>query len=315
MVSKYTNGEIEITVIPTPGAVVSTKELMKGNVEGSYTADVQLREIRPWTGRFEDFRSECKTIPLQFLWLATLEIGIAIPEKHAGEITKWSDLSDKPVFTLPLIWDVGTRLREGLDALGVKYKHVELDLGMVGTALVKGDIVATGIYTSAGGAGTAPWILEMELSAPPLVVLNPSPDEIDKVIKAGVPIVEIPADKFQKIFKRIKIPAGQDRFVAVTLYYSFALAPSVPEDVAYRLIKLVSEHIKELAELDKYYAQLAEDFDGFLVRAIDANKDWPVHPGLVKYLKERGLWKDYWVEGTPENVEKFMKEVLKCPVS
>ncbi len=72
----------------------------------------------------------------------------------------------------------------------------------------------------------------------------------------------------------------------------------VKEEGTDRILKIVEENADRLAKLDKSFSQIAEDMVGFQVEAIDAlykrGIEVPIHPGLAKYLKEKGVWKDEW---------------------
>ena len=39
---------------------------------------------------------------------------------------------------------------------------------------------------------------------------------------------------------------------------------------------------------------MAKDFVGMQVQGINANPEIPVHPGLVRFLKEHKAWNDKW---------------------
>ncbi len=279
---------IVIEPIATPGAVAGMKGFAKGEYDACYAADISLEEMYTGTGRFKDFKPE--RYPYQTIWVYTLEIGIAVPKDKADQFKCWKDLDGKKIFTLPLLWDVGTALRKALDALGIKYEHVELDLDAVATALKRGDIVATGVYTSAGGRGLAGWEQQLFIQAD-LAILNPCPDEIEALRKAGIPVAEVPAEAFPK-------DVGTDKFIGVLIYYGFHTGLNIPEETVYKILKIVEENADRLAKLDKSFSQIAEDMVGFQVEAIDAlykrGIEVPIHPGLAKYLKEKGVWKDEW---------------------
>jgi len=83
--------------------------------------------------------------------------------------------------------------------------------------------------------------------------------------------------------------------VGVRIFYGFHVGTNLDEDTVYTLIKAVYENIDTLAELDPAFSQLKQDFVGFQVQAIESLADLvPVHPGLAKFLKEKGAWKDEW---------------------
>ncbi len=280
----------EFTVVPTAGAVASMKEFATGQLDGCYAADIGFKEMYSFTGRFEGFKDQAKRMPLQTLWVYTIDIGIAIPKEYAGQFQCWSDLSGKKVFTLPKGWDTGTALRKALDTLGINYEHIELDLDAVATALKRGDIVATGVYIT-GESSLAPWIRQLEVQVD-LVILNPCPDEIQKLREAGIPVSEVP---IQGIFSK---DVGVDTFKGVRIYYGFHFGNNIPEDAVYQILVTIEKNLDKLAQLDPAFSQIAEDFVGFQVEAIQASKDIPVHPGLAKYLKEKGVWSDEWTIGT-----------------
>lgn len=281
--------EIEIVVVPTAGAVASMKSFARGELDACYAADIGFREMYSFTGRFEGFESEAKRMPLQTLWVYTLDIGIAVPKEKANQFSCWSDFNGQKIFTLPMGWDVGTALRLALDVLGIKYEHVELDLDAVATALQRGDIVATGIYVT-GGRSIAPWAQQL-LAQMDLVIVNPCPNEIEKLKAEGIPIGESPTSPaFPK-------DVGTDKLIGVRIYYGFHTGTNIDEEVVYKLIKFVEQNAVKLAEIDPAFSQVAEDFLGFQIEAINAAKFVPLHPGLAKYMKEKGVWNEEWKVG------------------
>lgn len=278
--------DVEITVVPTAGAVVSVKSFAKGELDGCYGSDIALRELLAYTGRFEGFEPEVKRLPAHTFWAYSIAVTMAIHDENIGKITSWSDLDGKRIFTAPLGWDVSAQIRRALDALGIRYEHVEMDLGMVGKNLEEGAIVATTVYVT-GGATVAPWISELEMTTD-IAILNPSPEEVERLKAAGFEVVEIDP---RGIFST---DVNVDKIIALPFYYGFHVGLNVPEDVVYRMLKTLEEHVKELAKMDPAFKELAEDFVGFQVRGISALPELPVHPGLAKFLKEKGVWRDEW---------------------
>ncbi len=281
--------EIEITVVPTAGAVASMKGFARGELDACYAADIGFREMYAFTNRFEGFKSEAKRMPLQTVWVFTIDIGIAVPKDKAGQFKCWRDFDGQKIFTLPMGWDTGTALRLALDTLGVKYEHVELDLDAVATALQRGDIVATGIYIT-GGRSIAPWAQQL-LAQMDLVVINPCPDEVEELKAGGIPVGESPTSPaFPK-------DVGVEKLVGVRIYYGFHTGTNIDEETVYKLIKFMEANAARLAEIDPAYSQIAKDFLGFQVEAANAAKFVPLHPGLAKYFKEKGVWNGEWKVG------------------
>ena len=50
----------------------------------------------------------------------------------------------------------------------------------------------------------------------------------------------------------------------------------------------------KLASADPGFTPMAKNFVQMQVNGISANPDIPVHPGLVKFLKEQKAWNDKW---------------------
>ena len=68
-----------------------------------------------------------------------------------------------------------------------------------------------------------------------------------------------------------------------------------------------------MVKLDAGFGPLAKDFAGFQVRGIQSIPEVPVHPGLAKYLKEKGLWDPAWVIATKETIKAAI-EAMKAKV-
>jgi TRAP-type uncharacterized transport system substrate-binding protein len=68
-----------------------------------------------------------------------------------------------------------------------------------------------------------------------------------------------------------------------------------PEEDAYNFLKAIEKNIRELESIDPAFGQLAEDFVGLQLLGVEDMRSYypnvPIHPGLVKYLKEKGVWK------------------------
>lgn len=286
--------ELEIVVVPTAGAVASIKAYANGELDGAYVSNPSFKEVYTSSGRFEGFTP--KRLPVQTVWTYTTEITIAIHQKDLDKIKCWSDLNGAKIFSGPLGWDVGVVLTTGLEALDISYEHVEIDWSMVADALERGTIAATNWYFNAK-YGMPQWAKQAELSAP-IAIVNPCPAEIEKLKAAGeetgiYAVLENWVDPKEVFSTDVKVTSG-DKITVLAIYYGFHVGTEVPEDVVYKMLKVLEEHAQELAELNPAFKVLAEDFVGFQVQAVNSNKNIPLHPGLAKYLKEKGVWNDEW---------------------
>jgi uncharacterized protein len=280
--------EFEITVLPMPGAIMTVRGYALGEIEGYYGADIAFEEFATSSGRFEGFREQAEREPVQSFWTFSMETGLAIRADVQDEVREWRDLTGRRVFTGPRPWDTRANLERSMAVVGVGHEYVELDLGIVGSQLEGGQIDAFKIYT-AGEADIAPWIAETELSAR-IVVLNPSEEEQELLQQAGLGITTVSPDVFQT-------DVGVDEVLLVPFYYGFHLGPEVSEEDMYRLLVLIEEHANELAQADPAFTQIAENMPEMQRRGVtSAIGDVMVHPGLARYMRERGVWDDAWDE-------------------
>ena len=273
----------DFSVIATPGAAASIKDYAVRNLEGCYAGTLQFKHLYSGIGLFEGFKAE--RYPVQTFWCFTLDACCIIPDAKKDVYRSWADLNGKKIFTLPLAWELGMWVRDGLTLLGINYTHVEIGTDMVATSLKKGDIDAAFIYITSG-ISLAPWIKELEMSVD-IAILNPSPDEVSRLKKAGYVFVEVNPRVFST-------NVDVEKIYAIPLYYGFHVGVEMSEDTVYKILKIFEKYSKELIDYDPLFKVLEKDFAGFQVLGIKSCPEIPVHPGLAKYLKEKGLWSDEW---------------------
>jgi uncharacterized protein len=275
-----------ITVQPTPGAIVSVKGYATRQFLGYYGADIAFRELANDTQRFKGFKAEMKRQPVQSFWTFTVEVGAAVHSRDRDKIKQWRDLSGKRVFTGPLPWDVRAQLERAFEVLGVKHEYVEVDLATVGSLLESGRLDGFIIYTNAE-ATTAPWITETSLLTD-WAALNPSAEEIELLKKAGFGVVDVKPSVF-----RHDVHTG--KVTLLPFYYGFHVGLEVPADDVYRMLTIIEKNAEELAKLDSGFAQVKADMPGLQRRGVASAINFvPVHPGLARYMRERGVWDSKW---------------------
>jgi uncharacterized protein len=236
--------------------------------------------------RFKGFKAQMKRQPVQSFWSFTVEVGTAVNAKQKDKFRSWADLSGRPIFTGPLPWDVRAHLERAYQTLGVKHQYRQVDLSAAGSLLQSGGIDGFIIYTNSLST-TAPWITEASL-ATDWAALNPSADEVAKLRKAGFAVVEIKPDVF-------KTNVHTDRVVLLPFYYGFHVGMDVPEEDVYRKLVIIEKNAAALAKVDAGYAQIAKDMPGMQRAGVASSIDFvPVHPGLARYMRERGVWDPKW---------------------
>lgn len=275
-----------VTVQPTPGAIVTVKGYATGQFEGYYGADIAFYEMANDIKRFKGFKPSIKRQPVQSFWAFTVDMGVAVHARDKGKYKGWNDLAGKALFTGNPPWDTRAQLERAFEALGIKYNYRQVDLSAAGSLLESGRIDGFGLYSN-GESGVPPWITEASLAAD-WAALNPSAAEIAALRKAGFAVIELKPD----VFKR---DTHTDKVVLLPFYYGFHVGLEVPEEDAYQLLKVVEKNLPALVKSDPAYAQIAKDMPGFQRRGVEAAASLvPIHPGLAKYMREKGVWDAKW---------------------
>jgi len=285
---KANTPEYEFAIKPYSSTTAAIKGLCKGESDFVYSADLVFPKLYGFTGPFEGFKPEVKQMPVQTLWAYTMETFLLIPEEKADEIKSWSDLNGKPVYLTPAGYMNHLNIWRGLNAVGVEPNHVEVDSKFVCKALEEGTIVATALYTTAR-TSLPTWGQELMVSCKgKLVPLNPSPEELKKLEEAGLQVVEVDAKKVD--------PEMEGKIYAIPFYFGYHGSVKVSEDDVYKILKALEGNANNLPNVDPGLQPLAEDVAKFQylgVKSADPSLV-PIHPGLAKYLKEKGLWEDEW---------------------
>ena len=79
-------------------------------------------------------------------------------------------------------------------------------------------------------------------------------------------------------------------------YWGFDLGFKVPEADMYKMLTIIEKKADELAKLDPSFRQIGGgQMAAFQKRALESTwKLVPIHPGLAKFLKEKGMWDSKW---------------------
>jgi len=285
---KYEMPEVEFSILPYSSTTANIKDFCKGNAESTYIADLGFQELYMFTGAFKDFRGEVKQMPVQTFWAYTMETFILIPKDKAGEIKSWKDLDGKKVFLTPAGYMNYLNIQRALKAVGVNVSHVEIDTRFTCKALEEGTIVATALYTTAKFSPPT-WGKEADIACgAKLVPLNPSEEEIAKLMESGLLVVEINASE---AFTNVK-----GKIYGVPFFFGFHVSKDMPESLVYKMLVSLEKNAEKLAKAEKGFEPLAKDFVGFQIDGIKSTNPElvPIHPVLAKFLKERNAWNEDW---------------------
>jgi len=285
IVEKATGGEYTVTVQPYTSPTVAMKAVMDGNGEIAYTADIGMAQFHERSGAFKGYKPKMPEI-LHTWYAYPMESMMAIAAKDADKFKCWRDFSGKPVFYTNagfMNWNNYMRIYK---ILGYGFKHVQIDLKSNADAMESGSIVGSGVYTTAGRSLPAYW-KETEIRMD-IRVVNPCPDEVEKIKAAGLAVVEVdPKAAFSK-------SVGPSKLLGVAILFGYNAGVNIPEDLIYKMLTALYKEKDELAKSDPGFTPLAKHFVGMQVQGISANPDIAVHPGLVKFLKEHKAWNAKW---------------------
>ncbi len=278
--------QYRISVLPTAGAIATVKGFATKELEGFYGSDVAYHELATDSSRFKGFKARVQRMPVQSFWSNTIEVGLAVHVRNKDKIKTWSDLNGKRVFTGPLPFDTRAQTERAMAALNIKFNYVQVDLATVGSLLESGALDAMSIYTGSE-ASPPPWLAEASLAAD-WAALNPSAQELDTIKKQGFSVAEVPG----KVFNR---DVHADKVVEFPFFYGFNVGLEVPTDDVYKMLNIIEKNAADLAKTDPTFTQIAKDMKGFQKRGVESSADLvPIHPGLAKWMREKGVWDSKW---------------------
>ena len=288
--------DYEITIYPHASTTANVKNFLVGNLESVYSAEPGLRSLYSFTKPFNDFESNVKQMPVQSFWCYTIETHIMTLPQNKDQFRTWQDLDGKKVYMTKAGYMAHISIFKAMrDICGLDITHVEVDTTKMADALKSGTVEAVATRTTS--RVTLPTADKMLDIAMPLQAINPTPAQINKLSAAGVNVVEI---DIKKAFSK---DVGVDKLYGVPFYFGYHHSLSFPAEDVYRVLQVFEKGVGDLAKLEPAFAPLAKDFAGYQVLAISSIPEVPVHPGLAKYLKEKGLWSPTWVIATDETIK------------
>ena len=274
-----------VTVNPYPSTTGAMKAAMDGNAEIGYTADVGMSQLYGSEGGFKDYKPG-KGMLVHTWYAYPMESFMATSAKDAGKYKCWKDFSGKPVFFTTAGFMNWLNFQRIYKALGYQFRHVQIDPKTQSDALQAGTITGSVAYTTAGRS-LAPYWKETEVRMD-VKVINPCPDEVSKLKGAGLAVVDVdPKAAFSK-------DVGVKEIHGVPILFAYNVRPDMPADDVYKMINAFYKNKDKLAQADAGFTPMAKDFVGMQVQGINANPEIPVHPGLVRFLKEHKAWNDKW---------------------
>ena len=289
--------DYDLTIYPYVSTTANIKSFLVGNLEAVYAAEPGFGKLYAFKKPFAGFEPQVKKMPVQGIWLYTMETHILTLPKNKDKFKSWTDLDGKKIYMTKAGYMNHINIFRAMkDICGLNIKHVEVDMSKVADALRAGTIDATGAYTTAL-VSLASWIKVLDVASP-LQGVNPTPEQIKKLTAAGFAPAKI---NMKKAYTR---DLGVDELYGVPFYFGYHHGLRFPAEDVYKALKVFEAEGKALPKLDPGFGPLAADFAGFQVQGIKSIPEIPVHPGLAKYLKEKGMWDPAWKVATEETIKE-----------
>ena len=300
--------DYDVTVYPFANTTANIKSFLVGDLETCYAAEPGFRKLYAFIRPFKGFEPNVKQMPVQSFWAYTMETHILTLPKNKDKFKSWKDLDGKKIYMTKSGYMNNINIHRAMEDInGLDVTHVEVDATKVASALKAGTIDATAAYTTSLVA-LASWIKVLDVASP-LLGVNPTPDQIKKLEAAGFAPEKI---NIKKAYTR---DLGVEELYGVPFYFGYHAGLNLSAEAVYKSLKVFEAAGPALLKLDPGFGPLAADFVGFQVKGIKSIPEVPVHPGLAKFLKEKGQWDPSWIiadEGTIAMAIEKMKAKVKA---
>ena len=270
--------DIPFTASATEGSAENVRLLDGRRIEGGKIAASALflawNGQKPYEKKYRNLRMVMRVFPNPTVFFAL----------EGRNITRISDLKGKRVGcgVGRATWDVLTK--PFLEAHGIDYeKDIKRVYGSFEDLCnqVRDGLLDTAIGNVSGGMNLLPAIAALAAQKK-LVFLEWDPKAIDRLS------AEIPYHN-KVVVKAAALPGRQSDYATVDIgSKQFVLRDDIPEELAYRITKVIHENLGELADTVKIFEYIKQN-PTFMTQRLG---DVEFHSGSVRYWKEAGLWKN-----------------------
>jgi TRAP transporter TAXI family solute receptor len=285
--------DLYLEAVPTGGSIASQRMMGKGELDGCYSGTWNLVDLYRSRGPYAKSPYPAGAVKPYQTWYCYLVKMFVITRADRTDIKHWGDLAGKKVM-VPIPGSAVYEIpKAALVSVGLwdKIKVVDIAYTAVPDALKMGTIDA--VFGYVNGDILIPWMAETD-SRVKIKVVTQSPKEAEIVKKkAGVGTSTL---KTKKAFSQ---DVGAAEINTVNDIYGFHIGKNLSTDKAYEMFKILVENAGEVAKIHAMLKEYAEDPLGIQLNAINNISEIPVHPGVAKYLKEKGVWKKSWKIGQP----------------
>lgn len=289
--------------VPTAGSVASCQLFGKGSgeVQACYPSSVDIyrmyRKLDPY--------QEIKWLPYQSTWIGTADLFV-ITKKDRTDINSLHDLAGKKFFAMGRGTSIHALWKMTLTHLGIWDDITIRDMGAMDAAdaLDLGTIDAVGAYTSSRKILSS-WLKNIDARQDIRVVV---PTEEERAAISELPFA-CGWDETGSQAAAFSQPV--DKIWSFSCAFGEQFSPDCDPELVYLMMKALDENTGELVKMAPVLIMWLDMGVGpACAMGISANPDIPVHPGVAKWLKEKGLWNEDWVVGeyielSPEGMDKL----------
>ncbi|MDO8567808.1 MAG: TAXI family TRAP transporter solute-binding subunit [Dehalococcoidales bacterium] len=287
-VANQYNPNTELTILTAKSAPVTNALYEKNELDTAFGSQQTLLEVYTNKGIYE--QSPIKYRVYQGVYMFTSDHFFVIKAGKTG-INSLADLAGKKVFPYQRGGGAYDTHKLILTTLGIWDKMTDRQMGRdeAADALQTGAIDAVGAYTT-GQASLPGWVANIDVKTQ---VQTVTPSAAEQEIIKKIPTIAnlmVPASVFSK-------PVGVKDIWAYSNFYGYYFGPNEDTERVYGIVKSWYEHGKELVSISPGLSQFEKSGLQMNIAAIDSTPDLPVHPGVAKYYKEKGIWKSNWKIG------------------
>ncbi|MDO8567120.1 MAG: TAXI family TRAP transporter solute-binding subunit [Dehalococcoidales bacterium] len=297
--ARVANKELEKQGIPVrmknvtgPGSTVNFRSYDKGETDMFYMNTPAQLQAWTNTGPFE--KDLLKHKSYQGVYFFSSDLFALIRSDSKDKIKSFADFAGKKVFPQPMGSAGYEAVKSAFEALGIwnKIDPRPITFEQFGSSLKTGAVDA-GIATAiAAGRSSPPWLPEMILTTDVNVV---NPTDAEKKAIAGVKGLTPTIFPAERLFGKKNV--GVTDVWCFSIYQGWNFPAYGTTDEVYAFVKAWYEHTDDLVAIDPGFKQFAEDGLKFNAMILDSLSEVPIHPGVAKYYKEKGIWKSSWKEG------------------
>lgn len=288
--------------VPTAGSVASCQLFGKGSgeVQACYPSTVDMYSIY----RKLDPYQEIKWLPYQAFWVGTADLFL-ITKKDRTDINCLGDLAGKKFFAMGRGTSIHALWKMALTHLGIWDDITIRDMGAMDAAdaLDLGTIDAVGGYTSIRILPPS-WIRNID-ARQDIKVVVPTEEE-----RAAISELPFACGWDETGSQAAAFSQPVDKIWSFSCAFGEQFSPDCDPELVYLMMKALDENTGELVKMAPVFIMWQNMGAGpACAMGISANPDIPVHPGVAKWLKEKGLWNEDWVVGeyielSPEGMDK-----------